>query len=209
MMTSANNPNKSVGKIRYEIFEQYLVYFAESYMKQQGNNARFVIDNNNKQVIEWLFHWINRSQAGPLDYDKGIFLCGKIGCGKTILMKAFCEVLMSASGFYIQYFQAPQLYAHYKKLGMESLKKCPLFIDELGREQLEIYVDGARVRPIEDLVALRYDFGATTFYTSNFKLETLSRGYDENGKKIGYGEYIGDRLKQMNNIIILPGDSRR
>ena len=209
MATSSNQPNKSVGKVRYEVYLQYLKYYAQQYMNQQGNYNQFVVDDNNERLIEDLFHWMNRSDAGRLDYNKGIFLCGKIGCGKTILMKAFLETLMAASGFYIQFFNAPFLYIHYQKFGMDSLKKCPIFIDELGREQLEIYVNGTRIRPIEDLVALRYDYGATTFYTSNFKIETLSQGYDDNGKKVGYGQYIGDRIRERNNIVVYPGNSRR
>ncbi|MGF2565373.1 hypothetical protein ACQUWZ_26070, partial [Ralstonia pseudosolanacearum] len=93
--------------------------------------------------------------------------------------------------------------------GIRSMRKCPLFIDELGREQLEIYVDGVRIRPIEDLIAMRYEYGACTFFTSNFKIETLSQGYDDKGKKIGYGEYIGERFREMCNIVVYPGRSRR
>lgn len=209
MMIFSNQPNKNINKLTWDVFIRYLQYYAEHYMKQSGNNNRYVFDDSNSAIIKNLFYWINRSPQGEYNFDKGIFLCGKIGCGKTILMKAFTEVLMAASGYYIQSFQAPMLYLHYQRFGMDSLKKCPIFIDELGREQLEIYISGVRVRPIEDLVALRYDYGATTFYASNFKIETLSMGYDESGKKIGYGAYIGDRIKERNNIIVMPGASRR
>lgn len=209
MVTSSNRPNRSGQKVQYDVYISWLKHYGDAYIKRQGGLAYFEIDQYNKEIIDNLFYWLNDSREGKYDPNKGIYMCGKIGCGKTILMKAFLSVLMAKSGYYINFFQAPQLYTTFQRFGMDSLKLCPIFIDELGREQLEIYVNGARVRPIEDLVALRYEFGSMTFYTSNFKLETLSKGYDENGRKIGYGEYIGDRLREMNNIIIMPGDSRR
>lgn len=209
MVTSSNRPNRSGKKVQYDVFISWLKYYGDAYIKRQGGLTYFEIDQYNKEIIDNLFYWLNDSNEGQYDPNKGIYMCGKIGCGKTILMKAFLSVLMKKSNYYINFFQAPQLYTTFQRFGMDSLKLCPIFIDELGREQLEIYVNGARVRPIEDLVALRYEFGSMSFYTSNFKLETLSKGYDENGRKIGYGEYIGDRLREMNNIIIMPGDSRR
>ena len=209
MVTSSNRPNRSGQKVQYDVYISWLKHYGDAYIKRQGGLAYFEIDQYNKEIIDNLFYWLNDSKEGKYDPNKGIYMCGKIGCGKTILMKAFLSVLMAKSGYYINFFQAPQLYTTFQRFGMDSLKLCPIFIDELGREQLEIYVNGARVRPIEDLVALRYEFGSMSFYTSNFKLETLSKGYDENGRKIGYGEYIGDRLREMNNIIIMPGDSRR
>ena len=90
-----------------------------------------------------------------------------------------------------------------------ALARRPLFIDELGREQLEINDFGNRIRPINDLMAARYETGARTFFTSNFKLETLSKGRSENGEIVGYGKYIGETLQEATNIVNLPGDSRR
>lgn len=209
MMTSRNFPNVNIPKVQKEIFVRYFMSYAQHYMYQSGNPNAYVVDEYNRDILNNMYMWLNRDPLCQWNLDKGIYLCGAIGCGKTIMMKAFLEVVMAASGYYIPFIQAPSLYEKIQTDGMKSMRMCPLFLDELGREQLEIYVNGVRIRPIEDLMAMRYEYGACTFFTSNFKIETLSQGYDEKGKKIGYGEYIGERFKEMCNIVVYPGKSRR
>ena len=51
--------------------------------------------------------------------------------------------------------------------------------------------------------------GPSSRLTSNFKLNTLSKGYNDKGELIGYGQYIGERIQEMTNIVEMPGDSRR
>ena len=104
---------------------------------------------------------------------------------------------------------ATQLYKKIVSDGINNLAFRPLFIDELGREQLEVNDFGNKLRPVSELMALRYDTGARTFFTSNFKISTLSKGYNEKGELIGYGQYIGERIQEMANMVELPGDSRR
>lgn len=208
-MTSRNFPNINIGKLDYPVFEKYLVFFAQTWMAKAGNFKPFVIDQMNERLIKNMYCWLTRHPQGEWNPDKGIYMGGSIGCGKTILMKGFLDCVAAAAHYYIPYIQAPLLFEKIQADGLKSLRLCPLFIDELGREQLEIYVNGVRIRPIEDLMAMRYEYGACTFFTSNFKIETLSQGYDEKGKKIGYGEYIGERFKEMCNIVVYPGSSRR
>lgn len=209
MMTSRNYPNINIGKLDYPVFEQYLVYFAQMWMAKAGNPKGFVIDQWNERIIHNMYYWLTRNPQGEWSPDKGIYLCGSIGCGKTILMKGFLDTVAAASHYYIPFLQAPLLFEKIQADGLRSMRMNPIFIDELGREQLEIYVNGVRIRPIEDLMAMRYEYGACTFFTSNFKIETLSQGYDEKGKKIGYGEYIGERFREMCNVVVYPGKSRR
>ena len=115
------------------------------------------------------------------DINKGIYMGGKVGCGKTILMHSFCEILHFISGKTVEMIAAPDL--------------CRL-IAEKGFEPFA-------TRPI------RYNKGARTFFTSNFRVGSLSKWRDESGTLIGYGQDIGDRIREMMNIVELPGESRR
>ena len=159
-----------------ENFWRLLQATAQAIMAQRGVYHRFVVDDDNREVITQMWLYAAGSKDCKWNIHKGIYLGGKVGCGKTLL---------------------------------ESLATRPLFIDELGREQLEISDFGNKIRPINDLMALRYNTGARTFFTSNFFLSTLSKGRNEKGEIIGYGQYIGERIQEMTNIVEMPGESRR
>ena len=156
-----------------------------------------------------MYLYVIGSRQCVWNIHKGLYLGGKVGCGKTVLMQSFCQVLHLVSGLTIEMIPADQLYKHIIKDGINSLISRPLFIDELGREQLEVNDFGNKLRPINELMSLRYETGARTFFTSNFKISTLSRGRNEKGELQGYGQYIGERIQEMANMTILPGESRR
>lgn len=190
-------------------FAFLLKLMAKGIMARRGEDRDFVIDDNNKAIIRKMYGYFHGDARCGWDPKKGIFLGGKIGCGKTVLLEAFCKILEMQTGYVIELIPAPQLYQYIRRYGMDGLKSRPLLIDELGREQLEMNDFGTIIRPVEDLMSLRYETGAKTFITSNFRIETLTQGYDQAGHKVGYGQYIGDRFRSMLNIDVLPGESRR
>ena len=182
---------------------------AQAIMAQRGVFHPFVVDDDNREIITQMWHYITGSDECRWNIHKGIYIGGKVGCGKTLLMQSFCEILHLISGRTVEMIPATLLFQRIIDDGINSLAKRPLFIDELGREQLEMNAFGNKMRPIADLMALRYNFGARTFFTSNFKLSTLSKGRNEKGELVGYGQYIGERIQEMTNIVEMPGESRR
>ncbi len=190
-------------------FWRLLSSMAQAIMAKRGVYHSFVVDDNNREIIRHMYLYVIGSSQCEWNIHKGLYLGGKVGCGKTVLMQSFCHVLHLISGLTIEMIPADQLYKRIINDGINSLINRPLFIDELGREQLEVNDFGNRLRPINELMALRYETGARTFFTSNFKISTLSKGRNEKGEMQGYGEYIGERIQEMANMAILPGDSRR
>lgn len=106
-------------------------------------------------------------------------------------------------------FTAPDLCRLIADKGYEPYASRPLLIDEVGREPLEMNAFGNIIHPIKELMAIRYNKGARTFFTSNFKIGSLSKWRDEKGTLVGYGQDIGDRIREMMIIVELPGESRR
>ena len=48
----------------------------------------FVVDKDNQKVVTDLFHWCIRDRKGALNPEKGLWIYGNIGTGKSTLMKA-------------------------------------------------------------------------------------------------------------------------
>lgn len=192
-----------------ENFWKLLSATAQAIMAQRGVYHPFVVDDDNRDIIIQMWHYVAGSKECKWNIHKGIYIGGKVGCGKTLLMQSFCEILHLISGRTVEMIPATLLFQRIIDDGISSLASRPLFIDELGREQLEMNAFGNKIRPIADLMALRYNNGARTFFTSNFKIETLSKGRSAKGELIGYGKYIGERIQEMVNVVQMPGESRR
>lgn len=190
-------------------FWQMLQASAQSIMSRRGVHRAYEVDGFNREVILQMYLYTVGSPECQWNIHKGIYLGGKVGCGKTLLLQALCDILHTVSGYVIELIPANQLYKRIQQDGIMSLSRRPLFIDELGREQLEINDFGNRIRPINDLMEARYETGTRTFFTSNFTLDNLSKGRNDRGEMIGYGKYIGERIQEATNIVTLPGTSRR
>lgn len=200
------------------------------YLNNDGGNTPYVIDQWNEDVIEILGRYFLQddqfeSMGKNFSLKKGIMLQSEAkGSGKTLLMKLF-----STNGMYWNdgiYFNSytgshvincRKIISEYRKDGDAIYEKyCEkifatgrflndFMFDELGREDHQVLYFGNRTNVMEKILADRYDLfvdeGIKTHITTN-----IMNGNDI--EKI-YGDYIRSRMREMFNVIELPGSDRR
>jgi DNA replication protein DnaC len=187
-------------KLTPEQFKEVFILNAEILLSKRNQNTEFLIDDNNKNIINNLYYYLIGSDKFEGDLYKGIFLSGNIGTGKTLILNSFIKIIEDLSIKNVTKLHAKAIASHLKEHGEDNLNKRPLFIDDIGKETKIVNDFGTIKNTIPDLFALRYDFGAWTFATCNYKSEELIEFY---------GETIFDRFKEMFNNFKLTGNSRR
>ena len=75
-----------------EDFKELFIVRAQQAMADRKNFSPFIIDDNNRQVINMMYGYI-MGQGTILNPYIGIVLNGNYGCGKSVLIEAFCMVV--------------------------------------------------------------------------------------------------------------------
>lgn len=154
-----------------------------------------------KDPIEQLFYYLRGVKEFKGNIQMGIFMNGDLGCGKTTMLRAFCEMI---NDFNLKIITG----IHSKKLAselnaekrIEDYEKIPLFVDDIGKEPKDVNNFGTIIKPIPDVFALRAEYGSWTFGTGNYSLKTYGEFY---------GETIKERFIELFNIMKIKGGSQR
>ena len=128
-------------------------------------------DKNRFKTINWLLDFLDNYDGN----NKGLFLHGNFGCGKTYLIAATFDEL-SKKGYRTSIIFWPEfvrdMFSYDFKESMEYVKNVDLLlIDDLGAENLTAYNRDEILCPI---LQYRMDNKLTTFITSNFNINELN-----------------------------------
>jgi len=179
------------------------------------------IDDNNFQVIHDLFNYftgnIEYCKKNDIDLNKGLWISGGVGTGKSSLIDAFklyTGVILMKNSF--QYHKASVITDKVNDIGVNYLdyfgnnrygSNCfPItcYIDDICSKNEKVNNFGTKISVIEYLIDIRYEvykrFRKLTHFSSNVYPEQLNDYYDIR---------IIDRLKEMCNVFELAGESRR
>ena len=160
----------------------------------------YVIDNDNREIINQLYYYLTGNKKFTGDHNKGILLIGGYGTGKTQIMNILKYLIQANADKILTFLSCPNLLEEIKEKKPDYYFKRPLILDELGREVLTVKDYGTERKPIIEILTQRYNYRSWTFATSNYKPETLGEIY---------GHYIQDRFNEMFNTIKLTGETRR
>lgn len=189
-------------QIDAEQFKTLFTIRASQAMVSRKNLTDFVIDDNNREVINMFFRYIKRIDK-VLNPHIGIVLNGAYGCGKSVLIEAFCMVLNDitlSERNKIQVVHAIELAETIKKAGVIPYSRIPLCIQDMGKETKDVNNFGTSLNPISELLAVRAEYGSLTYGSTNMDIPSFQQAYKE---------YISKRITEHINLVFLPGGDRR
>lgn len=173
----------------------------------------FTVDKENRTVVENLYGYFTLSPGCPLDLQKGIWLEGGLGTGKSTLLYVFSKLMIHLrQGFIIQ--SCPDIAVSYA--GGDNLDRYTfcrnsyparpvnMGFDELMREQIPAYQYKNALNVMQYILHTRYSLWQRqriqTYITTNGDAEEVERLY---------GDFIRSRRQEMFNIVPLTGKDRR
>lgn len=186
-------------------------------------SPEYVIDERCRGIISAVYDWVwaktGRGMGNTLlDPNKGLFLFGPIGTGKSTILKALriYEGWMKRYAFAFSnnrlgyhFTSAAEISLRYAESGIDGIAKyterelmTDLAIDELGREPADAKHYGTNLNVVGTVLQLRYECRHQfyTHVTTNLAPDSISAKY---------GVYIANRIKEMFNLIPMEGVSRR
>lgn len=189
-----NNENKYLENVySYNIPKQ----IKEAKMKEIITN-----DKNRFEVIKWLNNFIKTYDKNKK--QKGLYLYGSFGSGKTYLISAMFNELAkkgvkSAVIFWPEYLvNLKGLFGSFEyQNNLNKLKKVPLLlIDDIGAESTTAWSRDEVLCPI---IQYRMQEELPTFFTSNLDIKLLEQhlSVSKNGIEEVKAKRIIERIKQL------------
>ena len=183
---------------------------------KKASMKEIYIDNKDRyEIIKWINQFLKTYEKNKK--QKGLYLNGNFGCGKTYLLSAMFNELAtkgyhSAIVFWPEYLNSLKCsfndYVEFKNK-IEKIKKVPLLlIDDIGAEANTSWSRDEILMPI---LQYRMDSSLPTFFTSNCTLKELETHFSNS--KSGIEEVksrrIIERIKQLTEDIKLISDNLR
>lgn len=188
---------------------------------KRNSGIEFKVDNQNQNVIEalCLYHLDNpgfEKMNDKWSLKKGLLIMGPVGTGKTTIMELFKEtpkVYMSrincskvADDYSTDGVNVINRLSWKKELAYNesifSHKVSGFCFDDLGTEATGIYF-GQHRNVMTDIINNRYNKRLP------FTLTSVTTNLNADEIQDMYGLRVRDRMKEMFNLIVLKGKSRR
>ncbi|NLG02384.1 MAG: hypothetical protein GX567_00890 [Clostridia bacterium] len=155
--------------------------------------------------------------------NKGLYICGKIGVGKTTFFKilnTLNKAVGSGSDNSFRKYTSTELADGFEKKGFEYFENLGyinsfgysvngvapthLLLDDLGQSSNIVNHFGTTTNIVSEFIQRRYNV-----FIDRYKLTHISTNIEPSEIKEAYGEFIASRMREMFNIIIYPGIDRR
>lgn len=198
---------------------EYFTCTEEHIMKMKRIREVLCPDYDNDPEAEKIFFngvkYFTQDPTGEWNLNKGIYLYGVFGVGKTLFFKVFRHYL-NAHGRGINSITADELVAEFSLNGfaaimkysavreLDNFKPCELLLDDLGQGANNVKHYGSYTDVMVEILQRRY-----RVFTDAYKRTYISTNLQPSEIKDLYGEYISSRMKEMFNIVLFPGTDKR
>lgn len=169
------------------------------------------------EIYQRGFKYFHSDETCGLDLNKGLYVYGVFGVGKTMFFKVMLAYLHSinkgfryttsdqlCSNFSISGFEAIEEYSVVHQKMLDNASPCNLFIDDVGQGANDVRHFGTTTNVIVEILQRRYrcftDAGLMTHISTNLEPKEI---------KEVFGQYIYSRAKEMFNPILFPGSDKR
>lgn len=203
--------------IRFDYSQIYPAGDFATYCKEYAESwgESFDIDRDNERVVAAIGQWAVGDRQFLGRADRGIYLAGNTGTGKSWLMEilqAYCrekKMAVKIPGhdnllpLYVHIFLATDICDQYAKTGsIDNVKRLPILcVQDLGSEPRESQYMGNRLDVMRRLIEYRGEFkDKITLFTSNIPMDKIAERY---------GDRVASRLADMCTYIVLKGRDRR
>lgn len=201
-----SNRDAVLSKTKINALKKYFMIIAKGYC------PNFTVKEEHTGALNEIFLWCIDAQ-GRLDPNKGLWLWGENGTGKTTMLyiiKEFCRQIGkkdprgSRYGFRIT--NANAVSGAFNQFGYEGIDEYITTprqaFDELGSEPQLTGHYGTPMNVMQYVLQRRYDtrFNDFTHVTTNLRIEEIADIY---------GARIYDRCKEMFNFVYLGGRTNR
>lgn len=171
-------------------------------------------DQNRFEAIKYIFNFIKDYKEGKI--NKGLYLYGNFGCGKTYLISAMFNELahlniQSAIVFWPEFLRNIKSMIGTSEFNenFEKIKKVPLLlIDDIGAEVVTSFTRDEILAP---LMQYRMSEHLPTFFTSNLDINSLEKHFSMTKDKVDEvkARRIIERIKQLTQRVEMISENLR
>lgn len=172
-------------------------------------------DPDRFHIIKWLKKFLDNYQEGK--GNKGLYLTGNFGCGKTYLISA-CLNELAKTDHKVAIIYYPEFLRSLKEsfgdneeynAKFKFIKKVELLlIDDIGAETM---TEWSRDEVLGTILQYRMQEGLTTFFTSNLTIKDLEEHFSisRDGIEKVKAKRIIERIKQLTTEMVMVSENKR
>ncbi len=165
---------------------------------------------NRHETIKWILNFLKNYEKDK--HQKGLYLSGNFGCGKTYLISALFNEL-AKKGYKSSIIFWPEFLRDLKasfdfdfREKFDTIKTSPvLLIDDIGSE---VVTPWSRDEILCTILQYRMQEHLPTFFTTNFNKEELERHLSNNNDELK-AKRIMERINQLTDNIEMISDNLR